>query len=65
MMMRIEFLIPDSDIRLYTYGGYIDSFQAYKYIHNFREKHVLYDDVEKEVKEYQQAHRKIDSIFSI
>ena len=65
MMMRIEFLIPDGDIGFYTYGQYHDQFQAYKYIHNFRVKNLLYEDVEKEIKEYQQAHRKIDSIFSI
>lgn len=63
--MRIEFLIPDEDIGFYTYGQYLNQFQAYKYIHNFRVKKVLYEDVEKEVKEYQQAHRKVDSIFSI
>lgn len=65
MMMRIEFLIPDQDIELYTYGQYIDMLQAYKYVHNFRVKQVLYQDVEKEIKAYQQAHRPIDSIFSI
>lgn len=65
MMMRMEFLIPDSDIGFYTYGEYLDMFRAYKYIHNFRVKNLLYEDVEKEIKEYQQAHRKIDSIFSI
>ena len=65
MMMRIEFLIPDADIPFYTYGGYLDLLRAYKYIHNFRVKNLLYEDVEKEIKEYQQAHRKIDSIFSI
>jgi hypothetical protein len=61
----MEFLIPDSDIGFYTYGEYLDMFRAYKYIHNFRVKNLLYEDVEKEIKEYQQAHRKIDSIFSI
>ena len=65
MQMRIEFLIPDSDIYLYTYGQYVDMFNAYKYIHNFRVKKMLYEDVEKEVKEYQRTHRKIDSVFSI
>lgn len=65
MMMRVEFLIPDSDIRFYTYGNYLDQFNAYKYIHNFRVKGLLYEDVEEEVKEYQRTHRKIDSIFSI
>ena len=63
--MRIEFLIPDADISFYTYGGYLDLFRAYRYVHNFRAKNLLYEDVEKEVKEYQQKHRKIDSIFSI
>lgn len=58
-------MIPDEDIGFYTYGQYHNQFQAYKYIHNFRVKKVLYEDVEKEVKEYQQAHRKVDSIFSI
>lgn len=58
-------MIPDEDIGFYTYGQYLNQFQAYKYIHNFRVKKVLYEDVEKEVKEYQQAHRKVDSIFSI
>ena len=65
MMMRVEFLIPDADIGFYTYGGYIDQYRAYKYIHNFKAKGLLFSDVEKEIKEYQQAHRKIDSIFSI
>lgn len=65
MMMRVEFRIPDGDIRFYRYGDYVDQFHAYKYIHNFRTKGLLYEDVEKEVKAYQQAHRKIDSIFSI
>ena len=65
MQMRIEFLIPDSDIYLYTYGQYVDMFNAYKYIHNFRVKKMLYEDVEKEIKEYQRTHRKLDSVFSI
>lgn len=63
--MRIEFLIPDNDIYLYTYGKYVDMFNAYKYVHNFRVKNMLYTDVEKEIENYQRTHRKIDSIFSI
>lgn len=65
MMMRIEFLIPDADIYLYTYGQYVDMFEAYKYIHNMRVKKMIYQDAEKEVEAYRQAHRKIDSVFSI
>ena len=65
MMMRVEFLIPDADIGFYTYGRYLDQYRAYKYIHNFKAKNLLFEDVEKEIKEYQQTHRKIDSIFSI
>lgn len=65
MMMRIEFLIPDQDIHLYTYGQYVDMLEAYKYIHNFRVKKMIYQDAEKEVEAYRQAHRPIDSVFSI
>ena len=65
MMMRVEFLIPDADIYLYTYGQYVDMFNAYKYIHNMRVKKMIYTDTEKEVEAYRQAHRKIDSVFSI
>ena len=65
MMMRTEFLIPDADIYLYTYGQYVDMFEAYKYIHNMRVKKMIYTDAEKEVEAYRQAHRKIDSVFSI
>ena len=65
MMMRIEFLIPDADIFFYTYGQYVDMFEAYKFIHNMRAKQMIFKDAEKEVEAYRQAHRKIDSVFSI
>ena len=65
MLMRIEFLIPDRDIYFYTFGQYIDKLEAYKFIHNFRTKNLLYTDAEKEVEEYAKAHRKVDSVFSI
>ena len=65
MMMRVSFLIPDDDIRFYTYGNYLDQFRAYRYIHNFKTKGLIYEDVERELKEYKAKHRKIDSIFSI
>lgn len=65
MMMRVEFLIPDADIFFYTYGQYVDMFEAYKYIHNMRVKKMIFTDAEKEVEAYRQAHRKIDSVFSI
>ena len=65
MMMRTEFLIPFDYVGFMTYGQYIDQFNAYKYIYNFKAKKNLYSDAEKEVKRYQQEHRKIDSVFAI
>jgi hypothetical protein len=65
MMARIEFLIPYDIVGTLSFGRYMDQYQAYKYIHNFRVKNILYQDVEDEIKKYQQAHRKIDSVFSI
>lgn len=65
MMARVEFMIPYDVVGTMTYGRYLDQFQAYKYLHNFRIKRILYPDVEEEIKEYQQKHRKIDSIFDI
>lgn len=64
-MARIEFLIPYDIVGTLSFGRYMDQYQAYKYIHNFRVKNILYQDVEDEIKKYQQAHRKIDSVFSI
>lgn len=65
MMMRMEFLIPDQDIRVYRYGEYIDMFHAYQFIYNFKAENLLYADAKKEAEEYRKMHRKIDSVFSI
>lgn len=65
MMARTEFLIPFDRVGFMTYGQYIDQFNAYTFIYNFKTKKCLYSDAEEEVKKYQQDHRKIDSVFAI
>ena len=65
VMARVEMRIPYDEVGLMSWGRYLDQYQAYKYIYNFHTKGTLYADIEKEIQEYQQAHRKIDSIFDI